>query len=177
MSSQRCTGFTLVELLIVIAIIAVLAGVVIIAVNPSRQLADARNAQRFSDINSILNAFWQYAIDNNGRWQPASADGAELHPDCSITAAAKKLCKETVPHGTADGACGDPADGGAYQCIYTRHLSGTYINSVAMDPGDNEITDAERRRVDYAISTATISTRLRVSAPNAELEEILEVTR
>ena len=59
-------GFTLIEILIVIGIIAVLAAIVLIAVNPARQFAQANNTQRSSNVNAILNAVGQYVVDNKG---------------------------------------------------------------------------------------------------------------
>lgn len=59
-------GFTLVEILLVIVIIAILAAIVIVAINPGRQISQANNTQRSSDVTSILNATHQYAIDNRG---------------------------------------------------------------------------------------------------------------
>lgn len=60
------SGFTLIELLVVIGILAVLLAIVLIAINPARQFAQANNTQRSSDVNAILNAITQYAADNNG---------------------------------------------------------------------------------------------------------------
>ncbi len=70
-------GFTLIELLIVIGIIAILAAAVIIAINPGRQFTQARNATRWSHINSVVNAIYAYAIDNNGTF-PSCATGTEV---------------------------------------------------------------------------------------------------
>ncbi len=59
-------GFTLIELLVVIGIIGILAAVVLVAVNPGRQFASARDTQRRADLYSITNAIYQYAAENNG---------------------------------------------------------------------------------------------------------------
>lgn len=56
------SGFTIVELLIVIVVIAILATVSIVAYNGIQQRA--RNSQRISDIKAIANAVELYYADN-----------------------------------------------------------------------------------------------------------------
>ena len=85
-------GFTLIEILIVIGIIAILAAIVIIAINPARQFAQARNTQREANVNAILNAVGQYSADNKGVLPTAISTTVQ-----NISSAGANLCSVLVP--------------------------------------------------------------------------------
>ena len=63
---KKHKGFTLIELLIVIGIIAILAAIIYVSVDPARRLAEARNAERWSSVNAILNAVLKSTVDAGG---------------------------------------------------------------------------------------------------------------
>lgn len=67
---KKNSGFTLIELLVVIGILGILLAIVLIAINPARQFAQADNTKRASDINTIINAIHQYSADNRGALPP-----------------------------------------------------------------------------------------------------------
>ncbi len=144
-------GFTLIEILIVIGIIAILSSIVIIAVNPARQFAQARDTKRQSDVNAILNAVYQYAVGNNGALPSA------------ITLAPTEICKDDV-------SCTGLIN------LHTSLVGATqiYLVSIPMDPSCP--TACATNGAGYTI-VRNANGRITVSAPDAEIAASISVTR
>jgi prepilin-type N-terminal cleavage/methylation domain-containing protein len=66
-NKQINKGFTLIELLVVIAIIAILMVTVIVTINPGQLLAQARDSNRLSDLNTINTAINMFITDTGGK--------------------------------------------------------------------------------------------------------------
>lgn len=147
----KSAGFTLIEILLVIGIISILASIVIIAINPNKQLAQGNNAQRQSDVLAILDAVYQYSIDNNGTLPS------------SITTTATEVCAS----GVSAGDC--TTDGLVDLSVLTANEE--YLVSIPNDP-----TGAAGNGAGYEISQSA-NGRVTVSAPDAENGETIQVTR
>ena len=111
---SKQAGFTLLEVLLVVGIIGILAGIVIFAINPNKQLGDTRNSQRKADVNTILSAVYQYAIDNGAI--PAT-----------ITTTATAVCKTGA-------TCGALID------LSVLTASGKYLVAMPSDPSTSTAT-------------------------------------
>lgn len=148
---QLRQGFTLIELLLVIGIIAILASIVIVAINPTKQLADARNAQRKSDVNTILNGVYQYAIDNGGA------------VPSTIETTLREICSTNADDLDADLPL-------AAECIDLDALTGSYIVRLPRDP--SAPGGATGTGTSYTIYK-TATNRIRVSAPLAEQSQTI----
>ena len=97
-------GFTLLEILLVIAAIGILAAIVLVAINPNRQLAQVRDATRRSDINTIYKALEQYLIDTgnypssvNSNYKEICNTGTEQVVGGVIDCTNKADLRELVP--------------------------------------------------------------------------------
>ncbi|MDO8515931.1 MAG: type II secretion system protein [bacterium] len=62
--SHRRRGFTLIEILITLALIAIITVVAVVALNPGAQFSSARNTKRQTDLNAIMNAIRTNIADN-----------------------------------------------------------------------------------------------------------------
>lgn len=78
-------GFTLVELLIVIALIAILSVAVLATINPIEQSNKARDAKFKNDAAEVLNAYERYyASQNNYPWNFKSTTNFAETPDFAV---------------------------------------------------------------------------------------------
>lgn len=152
---QRSHAFTLIEILLVVAIIAILAGIVITAINPTKQLGDARNAQRRSDVNTILNAIYQYSIDNDGL---PSAIQQTTTTNCN-TGSSYHICKDS-------GNCTGATD------LSVLTTSEKYLIGIPVDPAFKSNTNLTGYYV-----TKTTNGRVTVCAPSAEQGATIEASK
>lgn len=147
-------GFTLVEVLLVIALLAILAAVVIVAINPAKQLANTRDATRTADVHSILSAIHQYASDNEG-----------IIPE-SVSTTTQEICR------TINTSCVDLSD----LSVLTDNQ--TYLVSMPQDPlCDKEGGVCTENGTGYYISKTTEGGRVTVSAVGAEVLDGIATTR
>ncbi|MSU75084.1 MAG: type II secretion system protein [Candidatus Magasanikbacteria bacterium] len=154
-------GFTLLEILLVVAAIAILAGIVIVAINPGKQLADTRNAQRRVDVGTILDAVYQYVIDNSGKLPDTVASPIPVGV-CSGALAASEICKTA------------PCAAGVVD-ISALILAEKYLTAFPKDPNQT-VPACNANGVCYRISKS-VNGRITVCAPGAEQGAVISVTR
>ncbi len=149
--SKRLQGFTLLEILIVMALIAILIGIVIATLNPARQFASARNSTRFSHLNTMMSAISANMAENNGVFTCASG---------AVPAVATNMSNDVADYDIAP-------------CLVTDFLS-----SMPYDPSATGAhwTSTADYDTGYAIS-ADADGRITLTATSAELGETISLTR
>lgn len=118
-TKTRRKGFTLIEILLVIGMIAVLATVVFVSLDPAKRFRDARNAKRQTDVQSILSAIQTSIIDTQGT-MPAG-----------ITTVEKQLGTAVSGCATATAGC---AVAGSGDCVNLSAPLAKYLKTIPQDP-------------------------------------------
>ena len=115
-------GFTLVELIIVIAIVSILAAAIFVAIDPARRLHEARNARRQTDVVAMAEALKQYQVDHDGDHfgEVNNATGDVYH----ILGAQVLMCDTT---------CSAVAVSNT-DCVDLRDIGSDYLATVPQDP-------------------------------------------
>src|SRR5512140_2567136 len=85
LSSRK--SFTLIELLIVLALVAILSVVVILTLNPSELIKQARDSTRLSDLSTLNTALGAYNADVNNGFMGTSTVVYVSIPDTTSTCA------------------------------------------------------------------------------------------
>ncbi len=120
-------GFTLIELIIVIAVISLLAAATFVAVDPAKRIGMARDAQRWADITAIADAISTYVADNSG-----------TYPTSTVTNGLYYLIMASSTTGASGFTCQNVAEE-AMGVQLDSKLIPTYLPTMPLDPGGTTI--------------------------------------
>ena len=126
MSLQKRTGFTIVELLVVIAVIGILASITIVGYGAWRKSAIATQVK--SDLSSVITAMENERNFNSGYPSPTTIP--------STVTASKNVTLTPYPGGTATSYCIDGSSSDDPTVLY-------YVKSTTKDKGAIEGTCAD----------------------------------
>ena len=127
-------GFTLLELLIVIGILAILAATTVLVLNPAELLKQARDSQRVSDLATLNSALGMYVTDVSS---PALGTSANCYvhnntyaitPNCGGRHSGKLLTSTTLR--TVAGSGWLPVD-------FSSISGGSPLPTLPVDPTNN----------------------------------------
>lgn len=131
-------GFTVLELLLVVGIIAILLSMSFVAIDPPRRFNQSRNTTRWSDITSLLRAVKTYQADSGGGLPGSTLDSnaatAQIIGE-SVTCAAYS-CPAGLPGGVSI-----PGTGCAVTDLDTALAA--YLKSIPADPSSGSANDTK----------------------------------
>lgn len=157
-ATKQRAGFTLVELLVVLGVVGILFAVILIAVDPARRFAEARNAIRRQDVRTILEAIIEYTADNRGNF-PVGLDS--IVASYQVIGTMPSGCNITCGYNPTVSVC---LDLGA-------SLIDTYLAEMPHDP-----VGGEDYNTNYYVNK-TAGNRIVVGACIPELDETIRVMR
>jgi len=142
-SKKNLVGFTLLELLIVIGILAILSTTIVLVINPAELLRKARDSQRISDLNTLKTAIAYYITETTS---PSIGTTNNTFSDVATASC----------FGAASGTQTLVTDGTGWIPInFDGMTGGSPIGSLPTDPNKTAVGDTPGRYYVYGVQSAT----------------------
>lgn len=151
-------GFTIIELVIVVALIAIMVGIYFVVANPAGQLASSRNTERTLFLQTIMNAIYQNRYDQSSEQFSCAAGSLPVG-----TSSAELMASASTTGDYNIGPC----------------LVPTYLNTMPYDPSASSsyYNSPSDYNTGFKISINASGTVITLSAPHAELNKTISVSR
>ncbi|GIW67457.1 MAG: hypothetical protein KatS3mg096_325 [Candidatus Parcubacteria bacterium] len=145
-------GFTLVELLVVLALIAILAAVLIVVIRPAEIFRRGRDTQRQGDLRNLAAAVDAYltevAINPSLAW-PARGSCSNIF--FSVTTTANPTGWPTMPSGyTATGTTSNSSAGTGWVPLNFNQVSVINLPQLPLDPRNGQTGTVNGTNVTFA---------------------------
>ena len=138
-------GFTLLELLIVIGILAILATTMIVVINPAQLLKKARDSQRISDLSSLKTAIAYYITETAS---PSIGDTSHTYSDVADVSCDSRTAGANNGVFTTDGNGWIPIN-------FDGMTGGSPIGSLPHDPNATTATANPGRYYVYLVGSTS----------------------
>ena len=140
-------GFTLLELLIVIGILAILSTTIVLVINPAELLRKARDSQRISDLNTVKTAI-AYYVTETGSPSIGSLYSSQTYSDLAAVKCHTSAAVAPAVAYTTDGNGWIPIN-------FDGMTGGSPIGALPADPNQTAIDAEPGRYYVYQVGSTT----------------------
>ncbi len=147
MITKEQKGFTLIEILIVVAIIAILASVVLVGLGPTQK--EGRDSRRISDLSEVQNALELYYNHCGNYPGPASSPGNSCGAWSAMTPGSNAYYEDMKADVTGLTDVGvpqipeDPTNAGSLVYVYETNSPNSYTLAATLEDTGNAVLKSD----------------------------------